>query len=175
MHTYCHPSQGYLHHRKSVCIHRECVSCALNHLWGCIVFPLLPLFCPHSEPYLMAFILLQREFRLKITICYSAQPFAMAGSGCQSSDIIRMMTNKPFEIPEAPGQRAPYFSTELCDPTDSTGCLLMKTEWNVLFFSISPSFLATRQPVLLQISTNSFNWLNFKAPPCLLNSVSTKH
>lgn len=30
-----------------------------------------------------------------------------------SSDIIRLMTNKPFEIPAPPGQRAPYFSTQL--------------------------------------------------------------
>lgn len=88
-------------------------SCALNHLWGCILFLLLPLFCPHSEPCLMAFVLLQREFRLKITICYSAWPLAMAGSWCQRSDIIRLMTNKPSVIPAPPGQRAPYFTTQL--------------------------------------------------------------
>lgn len=88
------------------------VSCALNHLWGSILFLFLPLFCPHSEPYLMSFVLLQREFRLKITICCSARPFAMAGSWW-SCDIIRVMSNKPSEIPAPPGQRAPYFSTQL--------------------------------------------------------------
>lgn len=76
----------------------------------------------------MAFVLLQREFRLKITICYSERPFAMVGSWCQSSDIIRLMTNKPSEIPAPPGQRAHYFSTQLSDPRVSTGCLLMKIE-----------------------------------------------